>query len=356
MYSEDMGNSRIARSSNFELLRLISIFLIELMHFSGEMLNGAFLVKTTCILVAIQSIGQIGVTCFILISGYFGIKRDVKKIIQLILITTFYSIFCACFQENVTGASLLISCLVIPLYKNWFIACYLILILISPYINDFLATLEKKNYNGLFFILLVSLSIIPTFTNSAWETVIDNGGKCLLYMIFVYIIGRGIRIHYNYVILPRILIWAVISVNLIINILNISLSFFFNKTCSVFALDCSPFILFEAVCIFYLFKYFTFSSKFINYLAASVLAIFLLDGMRPFYNQISFNLSSQADSPFLIPLIFVETLSFCFLAIIIDKARSLLFSKTDQKIATYLYEQLRKLNQYVILHLNQYLR
>ena len=70
------------RSSNFELLRLLCIFGILMMHTFGGIDTSVSFFNTE-IHVLVNSIFNMGVTCFILLSGYFGIRFDFKKLIRL---------------------------------------------------------------------------------------------------------------------------------------------------------------------------------------------------------------------------------------------------------------------------------
>ena len=60
------------RSSNFELLRLLCIFGILMMHTFGGIDTSVSFFNTE-IHVLVNSVFNMGVTCFILLSGYFGI-------------------------------------------------------------------------------------------------------------------------------------------------------------------------------------------------------------------------------------------------------------------------------------------
>ncbi len=66
-----MSEERTSRNSSIELFRILCLFLIFWMHgagsFSGGGING-------WLAIAADSVGNIGVSCFILISGYFGIR------------------------------------------------------------------------------------------------------------------------------------------------------------------------------------------------------------------------------------------------------------------------------------------
>lgn len=80
------------RQTNIELLRIICILMIVSMHICGEIFSTQNVLNKGIIL-AVNSIGNAGVTLFILISGYFGISFNVRKLFNLLVVTCFYS-FC----------------------------------------------------------------------------------------------------------------------------------------------------------------------------------------------------------------------------------------------------------------------
>lgn len=101
---------------------------------------------------------------------------------------------------------------------------------------------------------------------------------------------------------------------------------------SIYAMDCSPFILISAISVFYLFKSFTIQSPFINYIASSILAVYLLDGIRIPIDKHLVQLSQFANSPMLALYITVVVLLTFTLAILIDKARGWLFTRLENKL------------------------
>ena len=74
------------RSSNFECLRILAIILILIMH-SYAQANCKENLFNLFVGYVISAIGNIGVSCFVLLSGYFGVKFKMQRFIQLILIT-----------------------------------------------------------------------------------------------------------------------------------------------------------------------------------------------------------------------------------------------------------------------------
>ena len=69
------------RHSGLECLRIISIILIVSMHILGNTFHTSNLLNKEFILF-VNTLGNTGVTLFILISGYFGIRFNTHKFLQ----------------------------------------------------------------------------------------------------------------------------------------------------------------------------------------------------------------------------------------------------------------------------------
>lgn len=187
------------RNSGLELLRIIAIFMIICIHAFG-LVQGIRVnqvgKETTRI---VNCICNMGVSCFVLISGYFGVKRDWKKIARLEIMVIFFS-FCttalmaAAFPEVYCGGELLElvikSCIPVISRKHWFYTCYICLLLLSPWLNEALERMTRKQFEGLLLTMLCLFSIFPTFF---YFEIMQDGGKGLVNMILVYILGRYIR-------------------------------------------------------------------------------------------------------------------------------------------------------------------
>lgn len=79
------------RKSNFELLRLFGVFSILYMHAFGSFIDRLTGGNEIYMLLE-NSIFNTGVACLMLISGYFGIKRDYKKLVRMDMEFLFYSL------------------------------------------------------------------------------------------------------------------------------------------------------------------------------------------------------------------------------------------------------------------------
>jgi len=253
------------RNSNFELLRIICILLILIMHISSMTDSLEFNHMNSIGIRFISSIGNIGVSCFILISGYFGAKFKINKFIHLVYITTFYCIISYILNSTTPIVHFNIvdffkSFFNVLLYKNWFITCYLILMLLAPFIEDYLQRVEKKSIEKLLLILFLILSFLPTLFNTPYYTVLTMGGKSLTYFVFVYLVGRYIKMYQDVLFKRATLIFVFIGSTIVINLFNNIASYFLNKSVSIYSMDCSPLILVSSVSIFYLFKSLNFKS------------------------------------------------------------------------------------------------
>lgn len=125
-----------ARNSNHELLRILAMYMIVLIHANmylfqftgggiGFALNGM-----------VNGICNIGVSCFILISGYYGVKFSIRKFVRMECMMITYSLLetalmCLILPEQVQGAALLEqlikSFLPFITRKYWFYSSYVCL-------------------------------------------------------------------------------------------------------------------------------------------------------------------------------------------------------------------------------------
>ena len=88
---------------------------------------------------------------FVIISGYFGIHRSVKGILNLIAQILFYSIIATficifVYKEPITRDQWL--SIVFPITKTqyWFVSTYVLLYILAPYVNKLLDSLSKRSY------------------------------------------------------------------------------------------------------------------------------------------------------------------------------------------------------------------
>jgi hypothetical protein len=179
------------RNSNFELLRILSMFMIICFHcsFHGKFSDGE---GNRLIINFFNMLGELGVNCFVLISGYFYDKTRFKtdKFISLIVQVWFYVIL------GITIASLFFNQQFIYLLKvwsfpvvrerYWFATSFLLLYLFQPFIFIFVEQLDSRQVNRFVILILTIWCIIPSLLGNIEGRLFYNR---FIWMILIYIIG-----------------------------------------------------------------------------------------------------------------------------------------------------------------------
>lgn len=129
------------RNASFELLRIICMFMIVVYHIFIKAYHP--IVENSAGYGMMMFPLHISVVCFVLISGYFGIKFSFKKLILLLSQIIFYNVLCYVVSslclDSFTFKEFVKSFL--PLTYNqdlWFIRTYIILFLLVPIINKYI--------------------------------------------------------------------------------------------------------------------------------------------------------------------------------------------------------------------------
>ncbi len=268
----------MVRKSNFEAYRIMCILLIVVMHTFGnpaDELNQG-------IGILVNVVGNIGVTGFVLLSGYFGVKLNVKKLIKLDVMMIFWSVLGAVCLMLVPviaynpGMRELLQCIIPVLsHKYWFLSAYFALCLLSPFINEYLDKIDRKRFVQLILVMGAIFLVAPTLVGFDQT---GDGGKGILNMILAYIIGRFIGIYYKDV-RVRTGKWigvfvVVVAVNFVLNFVAFKLT---GSTANYYARDNSVFTMAQAVILLVVFMQMNFTNKFVNLLAANVVAVYVLE-------------------------------------------------------------------------------
>lgn len=166
-----------ARQTNLEILRMISMLLIVMSHcddiFGLYKIYNETLGANKLITDFLHMGGQVGVGCFILISGYFMVdqKITVSKILKIVGEVLFYTIvfFLIWMLINVCiGHIDITECLMEVMYAflpilyshYWFVTAYIILMVLSPFLNKLVNALDYKYYRRFLCIIVVVFVVI----------------------------------------------------------------------------------------------------------------------------------------------------------------------------------------------------
>ena len=122
------------RNSSIEVLRIVFMFLILSIHIygHGSGLNYDWIYSlgadwSTAWNLSLYSLGKIGVTGFIFISGYFGTKTSKRSLIMILSFPFFYALLLNLYFGHY-GVYDFIN-LVFAFNGWWFVSCYVFLTL-----------------------------------------------------------------------------------------------------------------------------------------------------------------------------------------------------------------------------------
>jgi hypothetical protein len=221
----------------------------------------------------LECLSIVAVNGFILISGYYKMNFNFRKLFDLYTQVFFYSvvisaIFWLLKIEPITIKEILRTVFPLVMGRWWFISIYILLFLLSPFINLALSNMDKKVHEQLIIILLIFNVILPSLN----YTYFQDGGYGIENFIFLYCVGDYIR-KYDIPKLNYILIYFA-SCFVLLGIII----FFKKYDIHINRLLSYNFILTEisAINLFLFFKNIKIQSLLINKVAASVFAIYLI--------------------------------------------------------------------------------
>lgn len=335
-----MGISKKTRDSNFELLRIILMLFIVMHHIISSVIAPGFSSKGFA---CIDVIFHTAVIVFVLISGYFGINLRIKALLSLILQVTFYSLLLTLLGVYVfrLGSPIDIIKSLLPVSGNyyWFITVYVELLLLSPFVNKLLVHLSNQQYKS----LIVILAFLIFWFGLLRKTNISIDGKNIVYFIFIYIVGGGIRrislLDEKSKFLTNRFHFLILLLSLIVlgggYLLPETHSLFIHFMAYTYVYN-SPFLLILSISIFCLFRNLSFKNNIINYLASSSLAIYLIHEhplmreiiyVKPFMKIIYMN------SYYLFGTIIIFSILLSVICMLMDKIRVFIFNLIDKPIS-----------------------
>lgn len=313
------------RLSNIELLRIISMALVLLVHFvpafkvtHHSLLNSPI---KSVIFTELHSIAVVCVNCFIMISGYFGIRWKSKSFFSILYQVLFWLIIGFLVGELFLGITThnLLSETVRFFSGRWFIPAYLGLYVLSPILNSFIEKCSEKQL-GRFIIIFYIFSTIVGYLMRSAEF---NEGMSVISLCGLYIIGGYLRrTNFKYFNLPsakNLIIYLLLSIAL--TIVDLSLKYFSIEK-SVFGY-LNPIVIIMSIYLFLFFKQLNVKEiRIVNFIAASVFSVYLFHyhtSIVGFYNKICKEISDQgAMAAIWLPIFFLLIFALC---ISIDQIR-----------------------------------
>ena len=230
------------RKSNMELLRILAMVMVIAYHIFSHCINIQLtdtnainefgndwyfhpcFSRKLCILAVISPMGQVGNAIFIIISGYFMVNKETinltkvskKLLFQLGFAAIILGLVSIYAYQNVTGLTMKL----IPFSSfntmSWYVGYYfIVIVLASAFINDFINKLEQKKY-VMFMMVLLALTQFSWSVSALYS--LGGGLETVCTGVFLYSLGGYIK---KYNPFDAIRLWAVITVIVVTNLIVI---------------------------------------------------------------------------------------------------------------------------------------
>ncbi len=298
MMKKMMKPGGIDRDSNIELLRIVAMFMILLLHANFASFNA----PDDCSLMSFGRCVANGFTVtavnvFVLITGYFGTRFSVNKVMALV----YQVIFCvvpitllliALGKATPQGANFAI-------HRYWFINAYIGLLVAAPVLNAAVENLTRRQLLA-FLVSFYLLNLGDIIFGLAGVEV--SGGYAVVWFAFLYVLGRYVRLYE-----PRLTTAQL----LLVMVASCLCKAMLVMKCPNANNYVEPFVLIESVCMLLIFSRFNFKSRWVNVVAASSAMVYLVNLHPAFWGLFKAYVRSLYDSAGNVCLFLIELLLFC---------------------------------------------
>lgn len=307
------------RNSSFELMRILSMIFIVIGHTLswGGVTDSAndFLKLIIYIIYIIYALIVVHVNSFVLLTGYYQVQSrfKIKKVINILILMLFYRIFCLIIAINLNWIQyvgikdLILKIVPLSNFSYWYLNVYVVLYLISPYLNIFVNNTSKKKYGIFLIILFIFCSIITRTTMQ--EFIANEDGYSLIHFIFMYLVGGYLRKYdgtINFKVLNKrittmdksnifLIIYFIIGIikfllnylgtnnNILLEFVNVRLKYSFDRL-----IYDDPLVILQSISYFLFFKNLKIKSRIINALSLATNEVYLFHMNKSFRKDLYF--------------------------------------------------------------------
>lgn len=285
------------RKSGIELLRIISMLQVIFLHvcvYGGyaKIARHDASRFNRVLFELLYLASRCPVYVYILIFGYFSVTsnktlENIKgKIVKIYLPMLFYSIAIPFLGQAFglweLGGTEKVRAFFPLTSKIWyFMTLYVLVLILSPFLNKALTALTKKEYTQLVVILFLMFSVWTVFAglkqtgdvirlDRVFETF---SGKSLYGFIYMYILGGYIRFHIPCRDKAKFRYLALFVLMVVINFL---LSHYVQSYNKLAAANDNPFVVLQGICLLLFFRDIKFKSRAVNYIASVNLGVYMI--------------------------------------------------------------------------------
>lgn len=273
------------RDSNVELLRIVSMLLVLLTHASYVSLGSPTQAdieasfSSSLLRCLSESLSDVGVNTFILISGWFGIRsrliRFVEFIFQILFIeVVLYAMMKVSGMTESIGIDGWIELLFFRYGTYWFIKAYIVLYVFAPVLNAFVDNCSRKQLQYFLISFYVVQTIYGFYINIGWF----SSGYSPMSFIGLYLLARYMRLYPCWFtkFKKSIDISLYFLVSLITALCSLSMVYFFDKVGTVLFQNSCPLMIISSVYFFLFFVKISFQNSFVNWVSESCFSAYLV--------------------------------------------------------------------------------
>ncbi len=225
---------------------------------------------------AVESFAIIGVNCFTMISGYFGIRLRLRSMLLFLGECLFYSVgiyllFVATGLRHFSWDGFADSLMVLSHSDLWYVPAYFGLCLLAPFINAGCEAMSRRR-------LVVVTGVFVLFNVWCgwwWNGQFNPTGYTVIQLVLVYMLGRVVSRFISVGIHIGLKGAFVAGGCYVIATAGIFVTSLYMPSVKAFAYN-SPLVIVATVAFFVLFLGVRFKSRIVNYLALSAFAVYLV--------------------------------------------------------------------------------
>jgi surface polysaccharide O-acyltransferase-like enzyme len=326
------------RDSNMELLRIVAMLLVLIYHTNFLSFGAPTHTETIALPLTVllrdflNACSVICVNLFVFISGWYGIKPKIKRFAEFLFQISFIIAVTLILYSLLTDHKFDrhdFQAIFLMTDEMWFVKAYIILYLFAPALNAFI---EKTSQRQLL-ITLIAFFVFQTIYGWAFVVVKwINDGYSPICFFGLYLLAGYIRKYKNrFTSMPvsydLLTFTGLIIINTIIAYLTIYKGFNAYMWLNSYA---SPLVILETVYLALFFSKLSFRNNFINWVASSCFAVYLVHCSRnvlgTYCNTITSMHDQHSTALFLI-YVSIFVMSVFAVSILLDKFRIIVWKK-----------------------------
>lgn len=327
------------RNSSVELFRIIATLLVLMVHFNGwfvgmpEQFEG-FTAKSIGQTI-IESISCICVNCFLVITGWYGLRLKWRHIIKIwsIIVWVYVPFYLVMAIYNNDFSLLRLAYEFIAIGKeSYYVQCYLMLMLLSPILNVFIDKYGRKSLPLVLIFWAIEFLLDCIFSNKSLGFA---KGYELTHFVFIYLLIRTARLYDNEIKqwynVQRATLILVCCTLIIASLYIAGVRWAFAYT--------NPLNILMAFTLFYIFEHRKFTSRYIDWFSSSTLSVYIAHVTPPLINILWEwdNHIIQTYPYWQYLILMLATIIIVFISVTLyDKIRELIFDRINNSISSWI--------------------